>query len=367
MSDISKIKIGGVVHNIKDNVARENLTLLNNMIDRHFILIGDSYLAGQTPDGTIESWGKYLANLIPQFSFVTHAITGSGFGTNVNGKNFLDALKKFSGDKTLITDIIVCGGYNDAATSITTSAILTGIGNFANYVNSNFPNAKIHIGYVGACTNGTVIERLKEAIRTYRACGSKGCGYISNMEYTLKNTQFFTSDGVHPNQIGQKNIAWNLASYINTGCVSVIQEKENCSVVAPSTVTAGCTLYTGLNNGIASLYHPANEYLTFDGLSSVKMNGNEGSRVHLGTLTNSSIVGNQTTSSANKSTANASISVPINVSTSDGWYTGIGTLEIINLNAYLRLNIMNGNSYLSGVVTGIILPPFTLTVDALDV
>jgi lysophospholipase L1-like esterase len=349
------------------NDVDEMAARLNKITQRNFILIGDSYLAGQTPDGDIDSWGVYLKNLLPEYSFSIHAIKGSGFGSTVSGKNFLDALKQYTGDKSIITDIIVCGGYNDAATSITTSAVLTGIANFISYVNQNFLNAKIHIGYIGATNNGKVLERIKEAIRIYRASGSKGCGYISNMEYTLKNTQFFTSDGVHPNQIGQKNIAWNLASYLTTGNVSVIQEKEDCEVIAPSTVTAGITLYTGLNNEIVSLYHPTNEYLKFSGLSATKMNGAEGSRVTLGTLTNSSIIGNQTTSSVATSTANASVSIPINVKTASGWYTGIGTLEIISLNVVLRLNIMKNSAYLNEVVTGIIIPSFTATFDSLDV
>lgn len=349
------------------NDVDEMAARLNKITQRNFILIGDSYLDGQTPEGDIDSWGVYLQNLLPEYSFSIHAIRGSGFGNTTSGKNFLDALKKYTGDKSIITDIIVCGGFNDAATSITTNAVLNGINNFTTYVENNFANAKVHIGYVGATNKGELLEQIKEAIRIYRACGSKRCGYISNMEYILRNTQFFTSDGVHPNQIGQKNIAWNLASYLTTGNVSVIQEKEDCEVVKPSTVTTGIALYTGLNNSTASLYHPKTEQLTFTGLSAIKMNGAEGSRVTLGTLTNSSIIGNQTTSSVATSTANASVSMPINVKTSSGWHTGIGTLEIISLNVLLRLNILNGNKYLNEAVTGIIIPPFTATFDSLDV
>ena len=339
---------------------------IQDLPKRNFILIGDSYLYGYTPDGTIASWGAYLAQILPQYTFTSYAIQGSGFGSTVSGKNFLDVLKKYDGDKNIITDILVCGGYNDAATSITTGAISNGISAFVTYVKENYPNVKIHIGYIGASSNGAVIEQLKEAIRIYRACGIYGCSYIANMEYVLKNTQFFTSDKVHPNQIGQKNIAWYLASYLTSGNVSVIQEKEKCEVVTPSTVTAGITLYTALNNETATLYHPKNEYLQFTGLSATNMNGAEGSRLTLGTISNSSIIGNQTTDDVTTSTANVAISVPINIATATGWYTGIGTLEVINLNVVLRVNIVNGNTYLNEVITGVIIPPFTLSLDSLD-
>ena len=345
----------------------ENGKLDMSTKQRNFILIGDSYLYGETPDGKIDSWGVYLANEFPQYTFSMQAIRGSGFGTTVPGKNFLDALKNYSGDKNSITDIVVCGGFNDAAVSISADEILTGIDNFVTYVNANFPNAKVHIGYIGASTNGMFTEQVKNAILVYRACGSKGCGYISNMEYVLQHTRFFTSDGVHPNTIGQKNIAWYLASYFTTGNVSVAQQKLDCEVVADSTVIEGITLYTSANNGISTLYHSDNEHLKFAGLSAVKMNGEKDSRITLGMLTNSTIIGNQTASTVDDSLTNASVSIPINVSTESGWYTGIGTLEIINLNVVLRVNVLDGNTYLDEAITGIIIPPFTAVFDSLDV
>ena len=71
MADISKIQLDNAVYNIKDETARNDLAnyetsndaeIANLKLPRTFfrnkkyILIGDSYGDGYTPDGNVTSW-----------------------------------------------------------------------------------------------------------------------------------------------------------------------------------------------------------------------------------------------------------------------------------------------------------------------
>lgn len=204
----------------------ETLAVTNGQVigSRNFILVGDSYLYGQTPDGRIDSWGVYLSRMLPQYTFDINGIRGAGFGTTVEGKNFLDALKGYSGDKDSVTDILVCGGFNDAHRSLTEDEVIAGMVKFAEYVSENFPNAKLHIGFVGTATDSTILELLDKTAIVYRDCIEDiGAIYIPDMEDTVRDAEYITSDAHHPNQLGQKKIAEKLYGYLTTGTVPAEQ------------------------------------------------------------------------------------------------------------------------------------------------
>ena len=137
MSDVDKIVLDGQVLNIKDSVAREKLNSVVGLLSGtsfNVIMIGDSY--GEQNDGSITNfyWNiiREKLGLTENVNFRHGFQSGAGFGNN----GFLTQLQNISNgiaDKTQVTDIFVCGGWNDSDKSQsygTDSAFNSGITNF---------------------------------------------------------------------------------------------------------------------------------------------------------------------------------------------------------------------------------------------
>lgn len=239
-----------------DTIINQNIfSELNNEInsinaklkakqDNSSIFIGDSYATGTTTneEGTtlhIESWCEKLKRKmsLSDNEFFKFAENGAGFYANgVEGHNFLELLKNNINqipDKSLIKNIFVCGGFNDRYTSYTN--IEKFINNFVTYAKQQFPNAKIYVGMIGACsilnTTGTGYRRnlYLNAYRAYKNCISYGAIYLNGVEYALKNYSLLSYDGYHPNTNGYETIAnFIYQAYIN-GSVSYYSGIEGAS------------------------------------------------------------------------------------------------------------------------------------------
>ena len=116
------------------------------------IFIGDSFGVDASAGG--ESW---LTKLLSVYTGAYHnAAGGAGFATSTLGTSFLALLQNVTiadGDKPKIKQIIVQGGTNDgnllAAGNITSANIVSKIGEFSQYVATNFPNAIVKVVYTG--------------------------------------------------------------------------------------------------------------------------------------------------------------------------------------------------------------------------
>ena len=75
-----------------------------DLLTRHFLFVGDSYG---------DESGEW-ADLIITYLGLTHAtnlcVGGASFRASDPTYNFLTQIQGYTGDKTLITDIVVCGG-----------------------------------------------------------------------------------------------------------------------------------------------------------------------------------------------------------------------------------------------------------------
>ena len=91
---------------------------------------------------------------------------------------------------------------------------------FISVARNKFPNAKIHVGFIGFSNNPSQRNSIRNTCRYYREIASlfPESSYLSNVEYSLKNVyKVFASDGIHPNADGQESIAINLKNALASG------------------------------------------------------------------------------------------------------------------------------------------------------
>lgn len=283
--DISKIQIGSGTYDIKDTTARNQLATINNyFLNKKFILIGDSYADGYTPDGNVTSWESLFVTLTGLTNTIQKHQGGAGFVNLGSNKNFQTLLEEVTSSDE-ITDIVVLGGYND--TSYTKSQIDNAINSFSLKAQEKFPNANIHIGFIGSSNIATKTYPLFVTYQNYSSCTSKyKCNYLSGIELCLHDYfHMFSSDGIHPNATGQNSIATYLIQALQNG---------SCNVCFPFTEihfnynninepAFGNNLTMILNNGMVVISLAIYKYLTFTTSFNLTAGINE---IELGTITN---------------------------------------------------------------------------------
>ena len=212
---------------VGERIISEETTLLNNLIEknkqiyslknRRIICIGDSYLTGSTAGQqyATDGWATRLINLCGLQNSYAFGDGGSGFTvTGHQGKNFetliTSNLENIT-NKDTITDIIVCGGYNDKNSSPET--IKEAMLSFMNVCKTNFPNAKVYFGCIAGNSEMSATGRdirsliLNRSLFSYKTCNEFGGIYLDNVELILKNYSLISSDNFHPTPAGYETIA----------------------------------------------------------------------------------------------------------------------------------------------------------------
>lgn len=205
------------IESINDNISdiTEDIAVLS---DEHIVCVGDSYLEGYTPSGSVTSWGTHLKNKLAMDDNHFHMFYHGGYKFGDGSLNSLlnDAVSSMSSfEKQKVKYVICCGSYNDSLS--TADNIDTHIRDFVGTASSNFPNAKIYIMPIGwSCVpkvtdpvhTSTTYEQLRNAIANWYAAikstGAITCPYSYAM---LMDNRCFSSDYVHPNSTGQNLIA----------------------------------------------------------------------------------------------------------------------------------------------------------------
>ena len=327
------------------NNIQNNINLLTN---KKYVFIGDSYLEGYTPDGIIENWGIKLANILGlnnnQYKIVAYG--GSGF-TRTDNKTFSQMLNELESDNT-VTDIIVCGGYNDQGASYTN--LLSYMTDFKNISNTKFPNAKISIGHIGWTKNSNTIYTLHVNICNYKKCASKlGLKYLSNVEYTLKDYfRVFSSDGFHPNEDGQNELAMSIASAIISNQANIQLPFKNINFTTNlGNITSKGNLGATVNNNITNLYMESIFTLRL-GQNVININS-DNTPIEIGDITDGYVVGS--------SYGTVSLPIVAVVGYAKGYATLFGKLIINNNKLYLSFysadKINSGTSFNN--ITGVYL------------
>lgn len=191
---------------------------LNLLSEKRYIFIGDSYGA------QADSWIDYVINnlglTLGSNAFkVAQASTGFIGDPNLSGDyTWKTLLTNASGTITnhdTITDIIICGGANDRTYS--DSQLLTAMTAFVDYVNTEYPNAKIHLGMIARTKNISWLGQIATTGVRYRnnatACG---INFIINSTAIWGGLNNF-NDNLHPNATATRNIATAISVYILSG------------------------------------------------------------------------------------------------------------------------------------------------------
>lgn len=222
MADFSSL----LGYNVKDALARENIQELStnlkntnqNILDladtisgyrnanRKFILIGDSY--GMRHE---KNWAYHFARHFDVLA--SNCQSGTGFAEYEHAAyTFLDLITQTTAtltdeQKDSVTDIVVCGGWNDArsiTTGSTIGTVQTALITFCQYCEQNYPNAIIHVGFIGwqlpdNAQNEATFEALRLAEKVYTYTGYKNLHNLQNVNYIMKNAYFMDSSKFHPN------------------------------------------------------------------------------------------------------------------------------------------------------------------------
>lgn len=256
---------------------------------KRVILIGDSYSEGYTPDGNVTSWSDMIVSSLPNIDFINLRLGGSGF---VNETTFLQQLQNANiPSHDTIDEIYVIGGYNDIY--YTVGVIESAIKTFSDYTTINYMNAKVYIGFCGNYVkDSSNFSKLGSVYYAYKnSClYSANLNYVDNLQYTLLNSTYFSSDGFHPNLEGQKVLSGYMKQFINNKKFDVqIPYIQNTfsSLNVNENILCGMNMY---NNMLT--FKMVKNILTLKNPINMFVDGN--STVELATFTNSLIPGSNT-------------------------------------------------------------------------
>ena len=198
-----------------------------NLSTHNVLIVSDSY--GDTPG----EWPDKLAALAGWDSDHFHnlSVSGSAFYGNAGaGPHFIDQITNYAGDRNEITDIIVCGGINDAYYDSNNASLNQAIKDFCDYAKAEYPNAKIHIGFIGHILqssphlNGRTWKMVVFTCRTYYyQAAINGVNILNNVEYALSQiVTALDADGLHPSSTGSTILGNAIFEALTTGAAKII-------------------------------------------------------------------------------------------------------------------------------------------------
>lgn len=204
------------------NGLNNRLTLLDH---KKYIFIGDSY--AHQNGGWLNQCVAALG--LTQDDYIDASESGSSF-QGIGGSKFKTLLENcVVDDVNSITDIIVCGGYNDARQDVTGHSV-NGCANeivaFCTYAKNRFPNAVVRVGFIGWDSGIESADNLTRALCfeysfVYKNVCQYGGFYLNGVEYASLNASYFNADTIHPDATGGYVIGSAIANAIKTGAVTV--------------------------------------------------------------------------------------------------------------------------------------------------
>lgn len=195
---------------------------LKESLKNRYVLIGDSYLEGYTPDGHVNDFGGKLKTMLKcaDGDWVQKQKGGIGFCGASEGKTFLTLVDEAYASTTnpeTITHVIFAGGYNDARFS--SEDIQSAINACYAKVMSKFPNCTMYVANVGSCFGNAqqlwyMHDHTNHAY-TFCAINNEHCVYLGYIGNILHERGMMASDGVHPTDWGQGMLATSLFYKLN--------------------------------------------------------------------------------------------------------------------------------------------------------
>lgn len=203
----------------------ENYNKRMKLTNRCFILIGDSYGVGYTPDGDVNPWINILGAYITEEGgkYESNAVGGIGWigGSETTFETLIINFNPKSFSKNQVTDIIVAGGYNDLSKNSTD--VLNVIKRTVSNIKNIFPNANLSYYCCGFSISSGNNRRLISEQANYIGYNVEKFNFKQKSNLILHNKGLFSSDGFHPNQKGQQIIANKIFEDIKTGDFTISQ------------------------------------------------------------------------------------------------------------------------------------------------
>ena len=200
-----------------------DITNINNNLNGDYLLIGDSYMAGWTPDGNVTSFGDKFKTAIESTSnSKVHVVAVGGAGFSRSGenrwstiiKNYIDSLT--AAQKLNIKKVYICGGFNDIYGD--SNSIATGISEAIENL-AVLKNAKTSVLFMAHVINGkyqsnteATLTKLAQTYNTYLYNASIYNYAFKDCFGVLHYEGYLSSDTVHPNEAGQN---WLFQSLVN--------------------------------------------------------------------------------------------------------------------------------------------------------
>lgn len=283
-----------------DSLALGVTTLNENqqrLLNRKFVLIADSY--GLNPSADTSWVAKLIDNLdlTVGVNAFYYSEGGASFGGN-DGlplfQNMVNNISVVGADLDDITDVVICGGYNDidGVHGATVASILAGIAQTKANVSTRFPNARLHIGFVGATTNASLLVPLVIALNAYiKACATNSIHYLNNVEFCLHHDVLIQNDGIHPTADGSIGIADAVSQALLTGSADVVKVYKNSTFTAATGVTMATFNWVlgqqlTNNNLLVNMFYSADTtQFSFDPAIDIS------DEIELGTITDTYLIG----------------------------------------------------------------------------
>ena len=205
-----------------DNGNTVNLSSNNNF--KNYILVGDSYAQGWTPDGSVTGWPELLHQLLKGNLYATVTQGGAGLSDKMTGIYNLTTRISELANSDNVDSIICCCGKNDINSGELVKGINNGIKNFVDTCHQKFKNAKVYIGFIGWDLNklpGWTVDKslnLKNGIAEYERV-TADYTYIKT-DFIMRQRSYLSSDGVHPNKDGQNALAYGIKCALYGGIPS---------------------------------------------------------------------------------------------------------------------------------------------------
>ena len=195
------------------NTANNNITAIQTRSKRKFLFVGDSY--GANPNVS-NNWCQVAANAMNLAStqWANLCVNGAKWDSTTN--SYLKQIQNYSGDKSTVTDIVVCAGANDVYAA-NYQTILNKMGDFMTYVKNNYPYAKVWCGWIGFGVNIMGSSDAYKAYEAYKSCGLHGMAYMENLIAANHNYMDLADNDFHPNATANNKIGWAVASILSGG------------------------------------------------------------------------------------------------------------------------------------------------------
>lgn len=347
-----------------DNALSTRISRLEN---RKIIMIGDSY--GIQNDGSVNTfYWEFFRNalgLTDGINFFHSFQSGAGFGN----EEYLYQLQNVSNsitDKESITDIFVCGGWNDSDKSQsygTDEAFNTGINHFNDYIKANYPKARMtlaHISWGNPKNMPAVYSQMKVSIQRYGEQSSKGWRILSGTEHILHRYEggIWQSDYAHPSQLGQGYLGMYLPSAFLSGSCDINYFGVERTITTANTDFA----IEGLNKRCYESLN-GNQY-NLDYVDEITMQSTTGvtirtdSYIPIVAFGSDFIFGYVKENSTN-------ISVPCRLynNTNKKWYSGSALISLVNNLVKIYITVIDANTITETMtVNYIIIPPLHFSI-----